>query len=53
MEHVRLLQPKGVLKYKKESLEKKRRKRELNKIVCCLYVIVQPPGIHVVMFLAS
>ena len=28
MEHVRLLQPKGVLKYKKESLEKKRRKKE-------------------------
>ena len=51
-EHIWLSPSKRCSRYKKESLEKKRRKRELNKIICCLYIVVQPSGIHVIIFLA-
>ena len=44
-EHIWLSPSKRCSRYKKESLKKKRRKKELNKIIHCLYIIVQPPGI--------
>ena len=42
----------GALDTRRNYWKKKEEKRELNKIICCLYVVVQPPGIHVVIVLA-